>query len=118
MVFSKLNPLLVMVLFGGDDWDERVIDWLADSFKGDHVSPKADPMALQRLKGLVSKPKDLSSKQTTQINLPFVTATDSGPLHLDYELSRAKFQEISGFVDRCRPPFQQAIDDANLTSPI
>ena len=104
---------------GGDDWDERVIDWLADSFKGDHgVDLKADPMALQRLKeaGEQAK-KDLSSKQTTQINLPFITATDSGPLHLDYELSRAKFQEITAdLVDRCRPPFQQAIDDANLTS--
>ncbi len=104
---------------GGDDWDERVIDWLADSFKGDHgVDLKADPMALQRLKeaGEQAK-KDLSSKQTTQINLPFITATDSGPLHLDYELSRAKFQEITAdLVDRCRAPFQQAIDDANLTS--
>ena len=104
---------------GGDDWDERVIDRLAESFKGDHgVDLKADPMALQRLKeaGEQAK-KDLSSKQTTQINLPFITATDSGPLHLDYELSRAKFQEITAdLVDRCRPPFQQAIDDANLTS--
>ena len=104
---------------GGDDWDERVIDWLADSFKGDHgVDLKADPMALQRLKeaGEQAK-KDLSSKQTTQINLPFITATDSGPLHLDYELSRAKFQEITAdLVDRCRAPFQQARDDANLTS--
>ena len=104
---------------GGDDWDERVIDWLADSFKGDHgVDLKAAPMALQRLKeaGEQAK-KDLSSKQTTQINLPFITATDSGPLHLDYELSRAKFQEITAdLVDRCRAPFQQAIDDANLTS--
>lgn len=104
---------------GGDDWDERVIDWLADSFKGDHgVDLKADPMALQRLKeaGEQAK-KDLSSKQTTQINLPFITATDSGPLHLDYELSRAKFQEITAdLVDRCRAPFKQAIDDANLSS--
>ena len=82
---------------GGDDWDERVIDCLRILFKGDHgVDPKADPMALQRLKeaGEQAK-KDLSSKQTTQINLPFITATDSGPLHLDYELSRAKFQEIT-----------------------
>jgi molecular chaperone DnaK len=104
---------------GGDDWDERVIDWLADSFKGDHgVDLKADPMALQRLKeaGEQAK-KDLSSKQTTQINLPFITATDSGPLHLDYELSRAKFQEITAdLVDRCRAPFKQAIDDASLSS--
>ena len=104
---------------GGDDWDERVIDWLADSFKGDHgVELKADAMALQRLKeaGEQAK-KDLSSKQTTQINLPFITATDSGPLHLDYELSRSRFQEItSDLVERCRAPFKQAIDDANLQS--
>ena len=102
---------------GGDDWDERVIDWLSDSFKGDHgVDLKADAMALQRLKeaGEQAK-KDLSSKQTTQINLPFITATDSGPLHLDYELTRAKFQEItSDLVARCKPPFKQAIDDASL----
>ena len=104
---------------GGDDWDERVIDWLADSFKGDHgVDLKADAMALQRLKeaGEQAK-KDLSSKQTTQINLSFITATDSGPLHLDYELSRSRFQEItSDLVERCRAPFKQAIDDANLQS--
>jgi len=102
---------------GGDDWDERVIDWLSDSFKGDHgVDLKADAMALQRLKeaGEQAK-KDLSSKQTTQINLPFITATDSGPLHLDYELTRARFQEITGdLVARCKPPFKQAIDDASL----
>ena len=104
---------------GGDDWDERVIDWLSDSFKGDHgVDLKADAMALQRLKeaGEQAK-KDLSSKQTTQINLPFITATDSGPLHLDYELTRAKFQEITAdLVDRCKAPFKQAIEDASLNS--
>lgn len=103
---------------GGDDWDERVIDWLSDSFKGDHgVDLKADAMALQRLKeaGEQAK-KDLSSKQTTQINLPFITATDSGPLHLDYELTRAKLQEITAdLVDRCKAPFKQAIEDANLS---
>ena len=104
---------------GGDDWDERVIDWLADSFKGDHgVDLKADAMALQRLKeaGEQAK-KELSSKQTTQITLPFITATDSGPLHLDYELTRAKFQEITAdLVDRCKAPFKQAIEDASLNS--
>jgi molecular chaperone DnaK len=103
---------------GGDDWDERVIDWLSDSFKGDHgVDLKADAMALQRLKeaGEQAK-KDLSSKQTTQINLPFITATDSGPLHLDYELTRAKLQDITAdLVDRCKAPFKQAIADANLS---
>jgi molecular chaperone DnaK len=103
---------------GGDDWDQRVIDWLVTSFTGDHgVDLSADAMALQRLKeaGEQAK-KDLSSKQTTQINLPFVTATDSGPLHLDYELTRSKFQELTAdLVGRCRNPFEQAIKDAKLS---
>jgi len=102
---------------GGDDWDQCVIDWLVDSFKGDHgVDLGADNMALQRLKeaGEQAK-KDLSSKQTTQINLPFITATDAGPLHLDYELSRSKFQELTAdLVGRCKGPFEQAIKDAGL----
>ncbi len=102
---------------GGDDWDQRVIDWLVDSFKGDHgVDLGADNMAVQRLKeaGEQAK-KDLSSKQTTQINLPFITATDAGPLHLDYELSRSKFQELTAdLVGRCKGPFEQAIKDAGL----
>ena len=102
---------------GGDDWDQRVIDWLVDSFKGDHgVDLSADAMALQRLKeaGEQAK-KDLSSKQTAQINLPFITATDAGPLHLDFELSRAKFQELTAdLVGRCKAPFEQAIKDAGL----
>lgn len=102
---------------GGDDWDQRVIDWLISSFKGDHgVDLSGDAMAVQRLKeaGEQAK-KDLSSKQTTQINLPFITATDAGPLHLDYELTRARFQELTAdLVDRCRAPFDQAIKDAGL----
>jgi len=104
---------------GGDDWDQRVIDWLVDSFKGDHgVDLSKDGMALQRLKEAAEQgKKDLSSKQTTQINLPFITATDSGPLHLDYELSRSKFQELSSdLVERCRSPFEQAIEDARLST--
>ena len=104
---------------GGDDWDQRVIDWLVTSFTGDHgVDLSSDAMALQRLKeaGEQAK-KDLSSKQTTQINLPFVTATDSGPLHLDYELTRSKFQELTAdLVGRCRNPFEQAIKDAKLSN--
>jgi molecular chaperone DnaK len=104
---------------GGDDWDQRVIDWLVTSFTGDHgVDLSTDAMALQRLKeaGEQAK-KDLSSKQTTQINLPFVTATDSGPLHLDYELTRSKFQELTAdLVGRCKSPFEQAIKDAKLSN--
>ena len=103
---------------GGDDWDDRVIDWLAEQFKGDHgVDLAADPMARQRLKEASEKAKvELSGQQQTQINLPFITATDAGPLHLDYTLSRAKFQDLtSDLVERCKGPFEQAIADAGLT---
>ncbi len=102
---------------GGDDWDEAVIEWLATSFKNDHgVDLAADPMAVQRLKEAAEKAKiELSQVQQTQINLPFVTATDAGPLHLDYTLSRAKFQELTAdLLARCRSPFEQAIKDAGL----
>ena len=102
---------------GGDDWDAAVVGWLADSFKGDHgVDLSTDAMAGQRLREAAEQAKkDLSSKQTTQINLPFITATDSGPLHLDYELTRAKFEELTfDLLKRCRAPFEQAISDAGL----
>ena len=103
---------------GGDDWDQRVIDWLTESFKGDHgVDLSKDNMAIQRLKEAAEKAKiELSSVQQTQINLPFITATDAGPLHLDYALSRAKFQELtSDLLERVRTPFDQAIKDAGLS---
>ncbi len=102
---------------GGDDWDAAVVAWLAASFKGDHgVDLSTDAMACQRLREAAEQAKkDLSSKQTTQINLPFITATDSGPLHLDYELSRSKFEELTfDLLKRCRAPFEQAINDAGL----
>jgi molecular chaperone DnaK len=102
---------------GGDDWDAAVVTWLAASFKGDHgVDLSSDAMAGQRLREAAEQAKkDLSSKQTTQINLPFITATDSGPLHLDYELSRSKFEELTfDLLKRCRAPFEQAISDAGL----
>ena len=102
---------------GGDDWDEAVISWLVDSFKGDHgVDLSKDPMAMQRLKEAAEKAKiELSQTQSAQVNLPFVTATDAGPLHLDYTLSRAKFQSLtSDLLDRCRSPFEQAIRDAGI----
>ncbi|MFN2609180.1 MAG: molecular chaperone DnaK [Acidimicrobiales bacterium] len=102
---------------GGDDWDQRVVDWLVKSFKGDHgVDLGKDKMALQRLQEAAEKAKiELSAVQETQINLPFVTATESGPLHLDYKLTRAKFQELTAdLVDACKGPFQQAIKDAGL----
>ena len=103
---------------GGDDWDDAVIEWLAKSFKGDHgVDLSKDPMAAQRLKEAAEKAKiELSQVQSTQINLPFITATDTGPLHLDYELTRAKFRDLtSDLLDRCRSPFEAAIKDAGLT---
>ena len=103
---------------GGDDWDQAVIDWLVTSFRNDHgVDLAEDAMAAQRLKEAAEKAKiELSQVQQTQINLPFVTATDAGPLHLDYTLSRAKFQELTAdLLARCRTPFEQAVKDAGLT---
>ena len=102
---------------GGDDWDDAVIDWLVASFKGDHgVDLSDDAMAMQRLKEAAEKAKiELSQTPSSQINLPFVTATDKGPLHLDYTLSRAKFQELTAhLLDRCRGPFERAISDAGV----
>jgi molecular chaperone DnaK len=103
---------------GGDDWDQEVIDWLITSFKNDHgVDLSKDKMALQRLKEAAEKAKiELSQVQQTQINLPFITATAEGPLHLDYSLSRAKFQDMTAaLLERCKVPFEQAIKDAGLT---
>ena len=103
---------------GGDDWDQRVIDWLVSQFKSAHgVDLSADRMAMQRLKEAAEKAKiELSQVQQTQINLPFITATPDGPLHLDESLSRSKFQEMTAdLIERCRIPFEQAIKDAGLT---
>jgi molecular chaperone DnaK len=103
---------------GGDDWDQKVIDWLVEQFKSAHgVDLSKDNMALQRLKEAAEKAKiELSQVQQTQINLPFITATADGPLHLDEQLSRAKFQDLtSDLLQRCRTPFEQAIKDAGLT---
>ena len=100
---------------GGDDWDQKVIDWLADRFKGDQgVDLRADKMALQRLKEAAEKAKmELSSTQTTRVNLPFITADASGPKHMDYELTRSEFQKItSELLDRCKKPVKDAIKDA------
>ncbi|MBU39393.1 MAG: molecular chaperone DnaK, partial [Acidimicrobiaceae bacterium] len=102
---------------GGDDWDEAIIEWLVTSFKNDHgVDLASDPMATQRLKEAAEKAKiELSQVQQTQINLPFITATDGGPLHLDYSLTRAKFHELTAeLLKRCRGPFEQAIKDADV----
>ncbi|HVB01669.1 MAG TPA: molecular chaperone DnaK, partial [Acidimicrobiales bacterium] len=103
---------------GGDDWDQRIIDWLIKTFKDtEGVDLGADKMATQRLKEAAEKAKiELSAVQETTINLPFVTATSEGPKHLDLKLTRAKFQELtSDLVEACRAPFESAIKDAGLT---
>jgi molecular chaperone DnaK len=103
---------------GGDDWDQRVIDFLVKTFKGtEGVDLSSDKMALQRLQEAAEKAKvELSSLQETTVNLPFITATSDGPKHLDVKLTRAKFQELTAdLTDACRGPFEQAISDAGLT---
>ena len=102
---------------GGDDWDQRVIDWLVQQFKAAHgVDLSTDSMAAQRLKEAAEKAKiELSQVQQTQINLPFITATADGPLHLDESLTRSKFQEMTAdLIERCRVPFEQALKDASV----
>jgi molecular chaperone DnaK len=102
---------------GGDDWDQRVIDWLVTQFKNtDGVDLGADKMALQRLKEAAEKAKiELSAVQETSINLPFITATSEGPKHLDIKLTRSKFQELTAdLAEACRGPFEQAIKDAGI----
>ncbi len=103
---------------GGDDWDQRVIDWLVKTFKDtEGVDLANDKMALQRLKEAAEKAKiELSAVQETNINLPFITATSEGPKHLDLKLTRAKFQEMTAdLAEACRGPFDQAIKDAGLS---
>ncbi|MBW3574778.1 MAG: molecular chaperone DnaK [Actinobacteria bacterium] len=103
---------------GGDDWDQRVIDWLVQQFKSkEGIDLSQDKMAVQRLKEAAEKAKiELSSTQSTQINLPYVSATPQGPKHLDEQLTRAKFQELTAdLLDRCKGPFNQAISDAGLS---
>ena len=103
---------------GGDDWDQRIIDWLVGQFKSAHgVDLAADRMATQRLKEAAEKAKiELSQVQQTQINLPFITATADGPLHLDETLTRAKFQEMTAdLIERCRIPFEHALKDAGIS---
>ena len=102
---------------GGDDWDQRVIDWLADKFNSDNsIDLRKDPMALQRLKEAAENAKkELSSAQQAQINLPFITADASGPKHLDYTLTRAEFEHITrDLLDRCKAPVTKALQDAGL----
>jgi molecular chaperone DnaK len=104
---------------GGDDWDDKVMEWMVKSFKDtEGVDLSQDKMAVQRLKEAAEKAKiELSSVQDTQINLPFITATADGPKHLDLNLTRAKFNELTAdLVERCVGPFETAIKDAGLTT--
>ena len=102
---------------GGDDWDQVVIDWLADKFQSDNqIDLRVDKMALQRLKEASEKAKmELSSTQQANINLPFITADANGPKHLDYTLTRAEFEKITGdLLQRCKQPVQNAMKDAGI----
>jgi molecular chaperone DnaK len=100
---------------GGDDWDQVLIDWMVTTFKNENgVDLSTDRMALQRLKEAAEKAKiELSSSQETSINLPFLTATDAGPLHFEQTLTRAKFNELTGdLLGKLRGPFERAVKDA------
>ncbi|HJU52036.1 MAG TPA: molecular chaperone DnaK [Acidimicrobiia bacterium] len=102
---------------GGDDWDQAIVDWLITGFKNDHgVDLGKDRMASQRLKEAAEKAKiELSQVSETEVNLPFITATAEGPLHLQRKLTRSEFQKLTeDLLDRCKGPFQQAIKDSGI----
>jgi molecular chaperone DnaK len=102
---------------GGDDWDQRIVDWLVKDFKNSYGTDLSkDKMALQRLRETAEKAKiELSSSTESQINLPYITHSEQGPLHLDTKLTRAEFQKMtSDLLDRCKAPFQQVIKDAGV----
>ncbi len=102
---------------GGDDWDDAVMNWLVDTFKAEHgVDLSKDKMATQRLKEAAEKAKiELSTVSETEVNLPFITATTEGPLHLQKKLTRSEFQKLTEtLLDRCKGPFNQAIKDAGI----
>ena len=104
---------------GGDNWDEAVISWLVDEFKKENgIDLRKDPMALQRLKEEAEKAKiALSSTQSVDINLPFITADASGPKHLNVQLTRARLEQIcDSLFERCKPPFKNCLKDADLSS--
>src|SRR5690606_26026555 len=102
---------------GGDNFDQRVIDWLVDEFRKEQgIDLSKDPMALQRLKEAAEKAKmELSTTMQTDINLPFITATQDGPKHLNVSLTRAKFEQlVDDLVQRTTAPMQKALKDAGL----
>ncbi|MGQ4416964.1 molecular chaperone DnaK [Streptomyces sp. SAS_269] len=102
---------------GGDDWDQRIVEYLVKRFKGQNgIDLGADKMAVQRLREAAEKAKiELSSSSETSINLPYITASAAGPLHLEEKLTRAQFQELTeDLLDRCKKPFHQAVADAGV----
>jgi molecular chaperone DnaK len=102
---------------GGDDWDQRIVDWLVQDFKNGYgIDLSKDKMALQRLREAAEKAKiELSQSMESQINLPYISHSADGPLHLDAKLTRAEFQRMtSDLLDRCKGPFQQVIKDAGI----
>jgi molecular chaperone DnaK len=102
---------------GGDDWDQRIVDWLVQDFKNGYgIDLSKDKMALQRLRESAEKAKiELSGSQETQINLPYITHSEQGPLHLDTKLTRAEFQRMtSDLLDRTKAPFKSVIKDAGV----
>ena len=104
---------------GGDDFDQRIIDWMADAFQTENgIDLRKDKMAAQRLKEAAEKAKiELSSAMSSQINLPFITADATGPKHLDMTLTRAKFNELTAdLVDRTMTPVRKALQDAGLST--
>ena len=103
---------------GGDDWDDKIINWLVEGFKNDNgVDLSKDAMAMTRLKEAAEKAKiDLSSVMETEINLPFITATNEGPIHLLRTLTRSEFDQMTeDLVERTRMPFEEALKDAGVT---
>jgi molecular chaperone DnaK len=104
---------------GGDDFDKRIVDWLAEEFKRDQgIDLRSDPQALQRLYEAAERAKvELSSSTTAQINLPFITADAAGPKHLNISITRAKLEQLTeDLLERCRGPVEQALSDAKLTA--
>jgi len=102
---------------GGDDWDQRIVDHLVKAFQNGHgIDLSKDRMALQRLREAAEKAKiELSSSTETTVNLPYITASDAGPLHLDEKITRAQFQQMtSDLLDRCKAPFQSVLRDAGI----
>src|SRR5438876_3259552 len=102
---------------GGDDWDQAIVNWVSDEFKRDQgIELRNDKSALQRLREAAEKAKvELSNQVTTQISLPYITAVDNEPKHLDLTLTRAKFEDLTrDLLERCRKPFEQALKDAKL----